>query len=95
VGSEEQQPGFANLEHFGRTLGLPSFPLTISQPWFGPLGSAFALPVKYRIHFGKPLEFTGNANDEDAVIDEKVDVVKRAIADLLAEGRAERRSVFV
>jgi len=94
VGSEEQQPGFANLEKFGRTLGLPSFPLTISQPWFGPLGSAFALPVKYHIHFGEPLEFTGDPHDEDAVIDQKVDVVKRAIAKLLARGREARSGIF-
>jgi len=94
VGSEEQQPGFANLESFGHALGLPSFPITISQPWFGPLGSVFALPVKYHIHFGTPLEFSGNANDEDAVIDEKVGVVKSALADLLARGREERDSVF-
>lgn len=95
VGSEEQQPGFANIEKFGRALGLPSFPITISQPWFGPLGSIFAFPVKYRIHFGTPLEFSGSANDEDAVIDAKVGVVKTAVADLLARGRKSRKSVFV
>ena len=94
VGSEEQQPGFANLEGLGRTLGLPSLPLTISQPWFGPLGSVFALPVKYHLHFGEPLEFEGDANDEDAVIDKQVDVVRHALAELLARGREERRSVF-
>jgi 1-acyl-sn-glycerol-3-phosphate acyltransferase len=94
VGSEEQQPGFANLEKLGHALGLPSFPLTISQPWFGPAGSAFALPVKYHIHFGTPLEFTGDANDEDAIVDEKVGIVKDAVAELLARGRRERTSVF-
>jgi len=94
VGSEEQQPGFANLEGLGRTLGFPSLPLTITQPWFGPLGAAFALPVKYHIHFGEPLEFDGDANDEDAIIREKVDVVQASVADLLARGREERRSIF-
>jgi 1-acyl-sn-glycerol-3-phosphate acyltransferase len=94
VGSEEQQPGFANLEGLGRTLGLPSLPITISQPWFGPLGSVFALPVKYHIHFGEPLEFEGDPNDEDAIIREKVDAVQAAVADLLSRGREERRSIF-
>ena len=94
VGAEEQQPGLANLEGLGRKLGLPSFPITVTAPWFGPLGMAFALPVKYQIHFGEPLRFEGNPNAEDEVIERNVDVVKRAIASLLARGRAERRGIF-
>jgi 1-acyl-sn-glycerol-3-phosphate acyltransferase len=94
VGSEEQQPGLANLEDFGRRLNLPSFPITISMPWFGPAGAAFALPVKYRIHFGTPLRFEGDAHDEDAAIEAKVEVVKKALAELLAEGVAKRSGVF-
>jgi 1-acyl-sn-glycerol-3-phosphate acyltransferase len=94
VGSEEQQPGLANLEDFGRRLGLPSFPITVSMPWFGPAGATFALPTKYRIHFGEPLQFEGDAHDEDAVIEGKVDVVKQALAKLLAEGVARREAVF-
>ena len=35
VGAEEQQPGFANFEGFGKRLGLPSFPITISSPYGG------------------------------------------------------------
>ncbi len=94
VGSEEQQPGFANLESIGRAVGLPSLPLTISQPWFGPLGAVFALPTKYRLHFGEPLFFEGDAYDEDARIDERVDRVKESVADLLAQGLRERTGVF-
>ena len=29
VGSEEQQPGLANLEGLARVLGMPSFPITL------------------------------------------------------------------
>lgn len=94
VGAEEQQPGFANLEDFGRRFDLPSFPITISQPWFGLLGSAFALPVKYHIHFGEPLHFDGDAWDRDAAIDEKIEVVRDAIRALLARGLSERRGMF-
>ena len=42
VGSEEQQPGFANLEGIGRLLGIPALPITLGFPWLGPLG---LLPV--------------------------------------------------
>jgi 1-acyl-sn-glycerol-3-phosphate acyltransferase len=95
VGAEEQQPGFANLEDVGKRLGLPSFPITISSPWLGLLGPSFALPVKYQVYFGAPLHFDGTPDDEDAVIEQKVDVVKGAISDLLARGRSERKGIFV
>jgi 1-acyl-sn-glycerol-3-phosphate acyltransferase len=93
VGSEEQQPGLLNLERLGRILGMPAFPVTPTFPWLGPLG-LLPLPVRYRIHFGEPLRFTGDAGDEDAVIEGKVEEVKAAISALLAEGRVARKSVF-
>ena len=94
VGSEEQQPGFANLEDLGRSLSLPSFPITITSPWFGPLGAAAALPVKYRMYFGEPIHFDGSPNEEDAVVQGKVDVVKAAMRGLLARGLRERTGIF-
>ena len=94
VGAEEQQPGFANFEDFGRWLGLPSFPITVSMPWFGLLGPAFALPVKYHIHFGEPIVPEGEADDEDAVIEARVDEVKAEISSLLERGLAEREGIF-
>jgi 1-acyl-sn-glycerol-3-phosphate acyltransferase len=94
VGAEEQQPGFANLESVGRRFDLPSLPITISQPWFGLLGSAFALPVKYHLWFGEPLHFQGDAWDRDAVIEEKIEAVRDAIRALLARGLAERQGIF-
>lgn len=94
IGAEEQQPGLANLEGLGRRLGLPSFPITVTAPWFGPLGMAFALPVKYRIHFGAPLHFEGEPHEEDAAIQARVDVVRNALADLIREGLRRRRSIF-
>jgi len=94
VGSEEQQPGLANLEDVGHALNLPSLPITISMPWLGIFGPMFALPTKYRIHFGEPLYFEGDSNEEDDAIQERVDVVKGAMAELLARGRAERTGIF-
>ena len=94
VGAEEQQPGFANLESFGKRLRLPSLPITISQPWFGLPGIAFALPTKYRLWFGAPMRFEGDPHDDDAGIERRVDQVKDALRGLLARGLAERRHVF-
>jgi 1-acyl-sn-glycerol-3-phosphate acyltransferase len=93
VGSEEQQPGFANVKSLAKLFGMPAFPLTLGFPWLGPLGM-LPLPVKYRIRFGAPLRFTGSPLDEDAAIETRVEEVKAAIAGLLAEGLAERGGIF-
>ncbi len=94
IGAEEQQPGFANLRDLGRRFDLPSLPITISQPWFGPLGSMFALPTKYRMYFGEPLHFEGRPNEEDEDVDRRVDVVKDAMGVLLERGLEERTGIF-
>ena len=93
VGSEEQAPAIANLRGLGQLLGMPAFPVTLTWPWLGLLG-LIPLPVKYHIHFGEPLRFEGNPNDEDEVIAEKVEQVKERIAAMLADGLAARRSLF-
>jgi 1-acyl-sn-glycerol-3-phosphate acyltransferase len=93
VGSEEQQPSFANLEGIARMFGAPALPITATFPWLGPLG-LLPLPVKYRINFGEPQRFEGEASDEDAIIEAKVDEVKAKIAGLLARGRRERKGIF-
>ncbi len=93
IGSEEQQPGIANLPGVGKLLGMPSFPITLGFPWLGPLGM-LPLPVKYHIYFGEPLLFEGSPTDEDAVVQQKVDVVRKAITKMFERGRGERRGVF-
>ena len=94
VGSEEQAPSLANLESFGRLLGMPAFPITIAWPWLGPLGM-IPLPVRYYIEFGPPMRFEGAANDEDEAIQEQVDQVKATIQAMLRKGLAERESIFL
>lgn len=93
VGSEEQNPGVADLKGVAGLLGMPSFPVTLTFPLLGPLGM-LPLPVRYHIEFGKPMRFEGHAEDEDDVIEAKVEQVKAAIAEQLARGLAARKSVF-
>jgi len=93
VGSEEQNPGIANLEGVANLLGMPSFPITLTFPWLGPLGM-MPLPVRYHIEFGPPLLFDGDPEDEDDVIEAKVDEVKAALQHQLDRGRKNRRSIF-
>ncbi len=87
VGAEEQAPALANLKSLARLLAMPSLPIT---PTIVPI----PLPTRYRIHFGAPLRFTGSPDDEDAVVEAKVDGVKQAIQSLLDEGRKQRAHVF-
>ncbi len=93
VGSEEQQPGLARLDRLGGLLGMPSLPITATFPLLGPLG-LLPLPVKYRIHFGEPLQFEGASSDEDEIVQEKVDRVRDSIAGLLDYGRHYREGIF-
>jgi 1-acyl-sn-glycerol-3-phosphate acyltransferase len=91
IGAEEQYISFGNLEWAARALGLPVFPIV---PQVLMPGGALPLPTKYRLHFGEPMYFHGNPDDDDAVIAEKVWLVQEAIADLLRRGLARRRGVF-
>jgi len=93
VGGEEQSPGLANIRPLGRLVGSPAFPITLTFPLLGPAGF-IPLPVKYRLHFGEPLRFEGDPTEEDALVEKKVEVVKEAIRELVAQGRARRRSWF-
>ncbi len=91
VGSEEQQPGIANWEGAARLLGAPSFPVTPTFPWLGPLG-LLPLPVRYRIYFGEAIQLEGD--DDPQTVEAGVDQVRGAIDALLARGRRDRTGVF-
>ncbi|MFP6608541.1 MAG: lysophospholipid acyltransferase family protein [Myxococcota bacterium] len=93
IGSEEQQPGLANLESFGRLLGMPALPITPTFPLLGPLG-LMPLPVKYRFYFGEPLLFEGDPSDEEAAIQRHADVVRESMEAMFERGLREREGVF-
>jgi 1-acyl-sn-glycerol-3-phosphate acyltransferase len=93
VGAEEQSPGIANLRSVGKLFGSPAFPITLTFPFLG-LAGFLPLPVKFHLHFGHPLTFEGDPNEDDASIQERVDVVKDAIRRLVADGLAARKSWF-
>ncbi|MEO0326853.1 MAG: lysophospholipid acyltransferase family protein [Myxococcota bacterium] len=91
IGSEEQYPSVANLGRAARRFGMPSLPLLPQLL----VGMPLPLPARYRLHFGHPMRFVGDPDDEDAVIGVQVDRVRGALAGLLHEGLAARRGVFV
>lgn len=85
IGSEEQAISLGNFKPLARLLRMPAFPLLLNY---------FPLPTRYHITFGAPMHFTGDWNDEDRVIGEKVEQVKRTIRSMLDDGLARRKSIF-
>ena len=89
IGAEEQAPA-VNVKPLARLLGTPSFPV-VPYPPFLPL---LPLPVKYRVYFGEPMTFTGDPDDDEEVLDEKVKQVKNRIQSMIHLGLRERQHVF-
>ncbi len=94
VGAEEQTVNIWDFKALARLIGTPSLPVTPLMPLLGPLAMLPA-PVKYRIYFGEPMQFEGDANDDDAVVGAKVAEVKGAIQQLLQRGLRERKGILI
>jgi 1-acyl-sn-glycerol-3-phosphate acyltransferase len=92
IGAEEQYVSLGNLSWAARALNLPVFPLVPQM--FLP-GGQLPLPTKYRIYFGEPMRFHGDPEDDEAVIADKVWLVRQTITHLLGQGLRARRGVFV
>lgn len=90
IGAEEQYPTVSNLSGLAKLLGLPALPI-IPQLFMGMLAP---LPTKYRIHFGEPMYFAGDPDDDDAAIDEKVWRVRATIQSMVNRGLKERKAIF-
>jgi 1-acyl-sn-glycerol-3-phosphate acyltransferase len=89
IGAEEQAPAM-NVKSLARLLGTPSFPV-VPYPPFLPI---FPLPVKYRVYFSEPMQFSGDPDDDEEVLDDKVKQVKNRIQSMLHMGLREREHVF-
>jgi 1-acyl-sn-glycerol-3-phosphate acyltransferase len=91
IGAEEQYISLGNLSGAARALNLPVLPVI---PQLLLPGGQMPLPTKYRLYFGEPMRFHGDPEDDDAVIADKVWLVRQTISHLLGQGLRARRSVF-
>ncbi|HEY8073482.1 MAG TPA: lysophospholipid acyltransferase family protein [Labilithrix sp.] len=91
IGGEEQYISVGNFESLAKMLRMPAIP--ILPQLLLPFG-ALPLPTRYRLHFGEPMRFDGDADDDDSVIEEKVFVVKATIQSMINRGLKARKSVF-
>ena len=52
------------------------------------------LPVKYRLHFGAPMRFSGSPEEEEAELERRVKEVKGRVQAMLNRGVEERKGIF-
>jgi len=93
VGAEEQTVNLFNLKPLADLIGFPAIPITPTMPLLGPL-ALFPLPTKYHIYFGKAMRFSGDPNEDDAEIEDKVRQVKTTIQRMLSDGLKARKHIF-
>ncbi len=91
IGAEEQYISVANVQGLARLLRIPAFPVI---PQLLLPGGQLPLPTKYRLWFGEPMTFSGDPDDDDAVIEEKVWLVRQTIQAMLNRGLQERAHIF-
>jgi 1-acyl-sn-glycerol-3-phosphate acyltransferase len=92
IGAEEQYVNLGNARPLAGLLGIPACPIIPQMVLpFGQL----PLPTKYRLFFGEPLRFMGDADTTESTLTEHVFVVRQAIQSLLNIGLSQRRGVFI
>jgi 1-acyl-sn-glycerol-3-phosphate acyltransferase len=89
IGAEEQAPAI-NVKPLARLLRIPAFPV-VPYPPFVPV---LPLPVKYRLYFGEPILFDGDADEDDDTLRAKVRIVENRIQSMMHVGLKDRRGVF-
>lgn len=93
VGAEESIPSMSKAKPLADFLGAPYVPVPYLLPLLGPL-AYLPMPTRFHITFGEPMVFDGDFDDEDEVIQAKVDQVRARIQGLVNEGLAKRESIF-
>ena len=81
VGGEEAIPTIFHANTLGKILGAPYFPVT---PYILPIPR----PVKCQILYGEPMHFESDGSYKD--IQEKVEIVKSKVNELIIQGLENR-----
>jgi 1-acyl-sn-glycerol-3-phosphate acyltransferase len=91
IGAEEQYISLGNLRWAARALGMPVFPVI---PQLAIPGGQLPLPTKYRLYFGEPMRFSGDPDDDDETVEQKVWTVRQTVQRMVNQGLRTRRGVF-
>ena len=84
VGAEEALPSLGTLDVFSRVGGPPLPVLTTLVP----------LPTQFHIHWGEPIRFSAQYDDDDEVITGLVEEVRSRIRGMIETGLEQRERVF-
>ncbi|MFT5429961.1 MAG: 1-acyl-sn-glycerol-3-phosphate acyltransferase [Myxococcota bacterium] len=93
VGAEESIVSLYDVKWLAKLLGMPYFPIPPLLPLLGPLAMV-PMPTRFYLDFGAPMVFDGPFDDEDEVIEEKVDVVRARIQSMIDDRLDKRPGVF-
>lgn len=85
IGAEEEAPLLANPRWLQRLMRVPVAPITPTL--------VVPLPVRYRLYFGRPMWLSGSLDPRNVA--HGVDQVRHALGELIVDGLASRRRVFV
>jgi 1-acyl-sn-glycerol-3-phosphate acyltransferase len=80
VGGGDAVPSVYNAYRLGELIGVPYVPLT---PYVLPV----PLPVRLEVRYGEPIVLEGSGTEDDAFVEEKVELVKMRIAELIQQGK--------
>ena len=98
IGSEEIHPVIGHWDWLARQLRLPYLPLTPTFPWLGPLG-LIPLPSKWRIEFGRPLDWSQQFGPEAArdrlLVSRLTEDVRQRVQRLVVEALEKRGPAFL
>lgn len=93
VGAEESIVSLHDARALAKVFGMPYFPVPALLPLLGPL-SMMPLPTKFYVDFGEPMVFEGPFDDEDEIIDHKVEEVRSRVQEMIDARLDVRDSVF-
>jgi 1-acyl-sn-glycerol-3-phosphate acyltransferase len=96
VGAEETYPLLANNSFMAKLLGLPYFPITLTFPWFGPLGM-IPLPSRWSITFCPPVDLSAYSTadaDDPLIVEALNEEVRMVIQETINRKLGERKRVF-
>lgn len=96
IGAEEIHPLIMRSRRLGKMLGIPYFPITPTFPLLGPLG-LIPLPTKWRIIFGKPVNFSGykpRDAENTRTVNKASETIRSTIQGMIDGALKKRESVW-
>lgn len=93
IGAEESIISLFNWKGLAKLLRAPYIPVSPWLPLLGPL-AYLPLPTRFHVYFGEPMRFDGPFDDEDSIIQRKVQAVQDRVQELIDQGLQRRTSIF-